>query len=209
MFFLITKTYIQNDEELVTLYQSTKNNLVLGELFKRHSLMCYAVCYKYLKDEDKAHDATMSVFEKLFIDLQNHQINNFKSWLHTVCKNYCLIQLRKPNVLVSIDQQEEENESFFMQLSNIMNHTDDKHEKEEKLVALEAGILTLKDKQRECIELFYLKQKSYTEIAEQTGYTVNEVKSYIQNGKRNLKIHLEEKGITLGLALLIWILPRA
>ncbi len=209
MFFLTAKTYIQNDEELVALYQSTRNNMVLGELFKRHSLMCYAVCYKYLKDEDLAHDATMSVFEKLFIDLQNHQINNFKSWLHTVCKNYCLVQLRKPNVLVSINEQEEENESFFMQLSNIMNHTDDKQEKEEKLVALEAGILTLKDKQRECIELFYLKQKSYTEIAEQTGYTVNEVKSYIQNGKRNLKIHLEEKGITLGLALLIWILPRA
>ncbi len=195
----------QSDENLVINYQNTKNNLVVGELFKRHSLMCYAVCMKYLKNDDAAHDATMNIFEKLFTDLQKHQINNFKSWLHTVCKNHCLILLRKPNVLVSIDESEEENSHLFMQLANILNHEDNKHEKEEKLQVLEQSIIELKDKQRECIELFFLKQKSYQEISTLTGYTENEVKSYIQNGKRNLKILLEQKGITMGLALLLWI----
>ena len=195
----------QSDENLVINYQNTKNNLVVGELFKRHSLMCYAVCMKYLKNDDAAHDATMNIFEKLFNDLQKHQINNFKSWLHTVCKNHCLILLRKPNFLVSIDESEEENSHLFMQLSNVLNHDDNKHEKEEKLQVLEQSIFELKDKQRECIELFFLKQKSYQEISKQTGYTENEVKSYIQNGKRNLKILLEQKGITMGLALLLWI----
>jgi RNA polymerase sigma factor (sigma-70 family) len=195
----------QSDENLVINYQNTKNNLVVGELFKRHSLMCYAVCMKYLKNDDAAHDATMNIFEKLFTDLQKHQINNFKSWLHTVCKNHCLILLRKPNVLVSIDESEEENSHLFMQLVNILNHEDNKHEKEEKLQVLEQSIIELKDKQRECIELFFLKQKSYQEISTLTGYTENEVKSYIQNGKRNLKILLEQKGITMGLALLLWI----
>ncbi len=195
----------QSDENLVINYQNTKNNLVVGELFKRHSLMCYAVCMKYLKNEDAAHDATMNIFEKLFTDLQKHQINNFKSWLHTVCKNHCLILLRKPNVLVSIDESEEENSHLFMQLSNVLNHDDNKHEKEEKLQVLEQSIFELKNKQRECIELFFLKQKSYQEISTLTGYTENEVKSYIQNGKRNLKILLEQKGITMGLALLLWI----
>lgn len=195
----------QSDENLVINYQNTKNNLVVGELFKRHSLMCYGVCMKYLKNDDAAHDATMNIFEKLFTDLQKHQINNFKSWLHTVCKNHCLILLRKPNVLVSIDESEEENSHLFMQLANVLNHEDNKHEKEEKLQVLEQSIIELKDKQRECIELFFLKQKSYQEISKQTGYTENEVKSYIQNGKRNLKILLEQKGITMGLALLLWI----
>ncbi len=195
----------QSDENLVINYQNTKNNLVVGELFKRHSLMCYTVCIKYLKNDDAAHDATMNIFEKLFNDLQKHQINNFKSWLHTVCKNHCLILLRKPNVLISIDESEEENSHLFMQLSNVLNHDDNKHEKEEKLQVLEQSIFELKDKQRECIELFFLKQKSYQEISKQTGYTENEVKSYIQNGKRNLKILLEQKGITMGLALLLWI----
>ena len=195
----------QSDENLVINYQNTKNNLVVGELFKRHSLMCYTVCIKYLKNDDAAHDATMNIFEKLFNDLQKHQINNFKSWLHTVCKNHCLILLRKPNVLISIDESEEENSHLFMQLSNVLNHDDNKHEKEEKLQVLEQSIFELKNKQRECIELFFLKQKSYQEISTLTGYTENEVKSYIQNGKRNLKILLEQKGITMGLALLLWI----
>lgn len=199
----------ESDENLVVNYQNTKNNLVVGELFKRHSLMCFTVCVKYLKDEDAAHDATMNIFEKLFIDLQKHQITNFKSWLHTVCKNHCLILLRKPNVLVSINEDEEENENLFMQLSNILNHDDDKQEREEKLQAVENAILGLKDKQKQCIELFYLKQKSYVEIAAITGYSENEVKSYIQNGKRNLKIILEQKGITIGLALFLWIQIRA
>lgn len=209
MFSLLVNLKTESDENLVVNYQNTKNNLVVGELFKRHSLMCFTVCVKYLKDEDAAHDATMNIFEKLFIDLQKHQITNFKSWLHTVCKNHCLILLRKPNVLVSINEDEEENENLFMQLSNILNHDDDKQEKEEKLQAVENAILSLKDKQKQCIELFYLKQKSYVEIAAITGYTENEVKSYIQNGKRNLKIILEQKGITIGLALFLWIQIRA
>lgn len=209
MFSLLVNFKTESDENLVVNYQNTKNNLVVGELFKRHSLMCFTVCVKYLKDEDAAHDATMNIFEKLFIDLQKHQINNFKSWLHTVCKNHCLILLRKPNVLVSINEDEEENENLFMQLSNILNHEDDKQEKEEKLQAVESAILGLKYKQKQCIELFYLKQKSYVEITAITGYTENEVKSYIQNGKRNLKIILEQKGITIGLALFLWIQIRA
>lgn len=209
MFSLLVNLKTESDENLVVNYQNTKNNLVVGELFKRHSLMCFTVCVKYLKDEDAAHDATMSIFEKLFTDLQKHQINNFKSWLHTVCKNHCLILLRKPNVLVSLNEDEGENENLFMQLSNILNHEDDKQEKEEKLQAVENAILGLKDKQKQCIELFYLKQKSYVEIAAITGYTENEVKSYIQNGKRNLKIILEQKGITIGLALFLWIQIRA
>lgn len=209
MFSLLVNLKTESDENLVVNYQNTKNNLVVGELFKRHSLMCFTVCVKYLKDEDAAHDATMNIFEKLFTDLQKHQITNFKSWLHTVCKNHCLILLRKPNVLVSINEDEEENENLFMQLSNILNHEDDKQEKEEKLQAVENAILGLKDKQKQCIELFYLKQKSYVEIAAITGYTENEVKSYIQNGKRNLKIILEQQGITIGLALFLWIQIRA
>lgn len=206
---MANEKHIQTDEELVLQYQETKNVAVLGELFKRHSLMCFAVCNKYLKEEDAAHDATMSIFEKLFVDLLHHQINHFRPWLHTVCKNHCLVMLRKPNVLVSLNSGEEENEAFFMQLATILNQDDNKAEKEEKLVELETSMLLLKDKQRECITLFYLKQQSYTQIAEQTGYSINEVKSYIQNGKRNLKILLEEKGITLSLAILIWILPSA
>jgi len=194
-----------NDEELVVQYKITSNKRIIGELFKRHSLMCFAVCNKYLKDESAAEDAAMNIFEKLFTDLHKHEISNFKSWLHTVCRNHCLMQLRKNTPLIRINDSKEESSESFMNLERFMHQEINENEKEEKLMALEQAIEQLKDKQKQCIELFYLQQKSYEEIATLTGYSPNEVKSYIQNGKRNLKITLGEKGISFLTAIILWI----
>jgi RNA polymerase sigma factor (sigma-70 family) len=193
------------DEELVASYQNTHDKNVVGELFKRHSLMCFTVCHKYLKNEDAAKDAGMAVFEKLFTDLLKHTPQNFKSWLYSVCKNHCLMQLRKPVMEVLIEGQQEENEDFFVQFDAILHQQDAGNDKEYKLQALESAMELLNDKQRVCVDLFYLQQKSYDEVSQQTGYTTNEVKSYIQNGKRNLKNTLSQKGILFGWVLLLWI----
>lgn len=206
---MAVETPLQTDEELVVLYQRTNDKRAVGELFKRHSLMCYAVCMKYLRNEDAAQDATMEIFEKLFTDFQKHTIKNVKSWLHSVCRNHCLMILRKPDLLVSIDRENEDNEPFVMQLQAFLHPEDTTAEREQTLQLLEKAISELKDKQRECIELFYLKQKSYEEIVTVTGYQMNEVKSYIQNGKRNLKIALSQQGISLLIALLLWIQQSA
>jgi RNA polymerase sigma-70 factor (ECF subfamily) len=66
-------------------------------------------------------------------------------------------------------------------------------EKDEALEMMEASLKELNDEQRTCVTLFYLQKKSYNEIADITGYTTMQVKSYIQNGKRNLKIIIEKK----------------
>jgi RNA polymerase sigma factor (sigma-70 family) len=193
----------QSDENLIVQYQQTNNRVAVGELFKRHSLMCYAVCVKYLKNEDDAQDATMNIFEQLFTDLKKHQVQHFKSWLHSVCRNHCLMLLRKKNPEVFF--AEEENDHFFMQMRQFMHQEDNAQEKEKKLLVLEDAIKELKNNQRLCIELFYLKLKSYEEIAAITGLSMNEVKSNLQNGKRNLKIALNEKGIVMALYLFLWI----
>ena len=196
----------ETDEELVLTYRNTNNKVVVGELFKRHSLMCFTVCMKYLKNEDAANDATMSIFEQLFTSLHKHNVHNFRSWLHSVCRNYCLMQLRSPGAEISLSGEytAEENETFFMHPEQFMHQEDNAAEKESKLVALEQAVSELKHQQRECIELFYLKMKSYEEIAAITGYNLNEVKSHIQNGRRNLKLALNDKGIILGGLLLVW-----
>lgn len=200
---------LQTDEELVKQYQKSLDKLTVGVLFKRHSLMCYSVCNKYLKDEDSAQDATMQVFEKLFDDLLKHEIQNFKSWLHTVCRNYCLMQLRKPVITTRLVESDGEDESRFMELERFLHQQEDTQEKEQELQNLEHAIHELKERQKECIVLFYLEQKSYEEVSTITGYSSNEVKSYIQNGKRNLKIILSNKGIAFWIALTTWILNHA
>jgi len=206
---MLNAIHIRTDEELVIAYQAEGHKALVGELFKRHSLMCFAVCVKYLKNEDAAHDGVMNIFEKLFADLKQHEIKNFKSWLHSVCRNYCFMELRKPALNLIVQLNSEESEDDFMQNIPDLHQAEVQHEKEEKLLALEQAIIQLNQKQRLCVELFYLKLMSYEEISAKTGYSINEVKSYLQNGKRNLKQVLAQQGISLGLILFLWIQQHA
>lgn len=196
----------QTDEQLVMAYKLSGDKTLVGELFKRHSILCFAVCVKYLKNEDAAHDAVMSIFEKLFTDLNQHEISSFRNWLHSVARNYCLMQLRKPmfelykNVWV-----DEENDGLLMENYTTLHPLDEVTDKEKKFEALTQALTGLNQQQRLCVELFYLKQLSYEQIAATTGLSMNEVKSYIQNGKRNLKLRLAEQGISLAITLLLWV----
>lgn len=194
------------DEQLAAQYKLTGHKHLVGELFKRHSIMCFAVCMKYLKNEEEAHDAVMNIFEKLFTALQKHDVNNVKSWLHTVCRNHCLIIHRKPmHELLMEVWEDEENLCRVMEMETELHPLETVQTKEQHLLALEQALHTLNLQQRLCVELYYLKHLSYEEIASTTGFTLNEVKSFLQNGKRNLKNKLSAQGISLALTLLLWI----
>lgn len=148
---------------------------------------------KYLKDTDTAKDMVMQIFEKLLLELRNHEVANFKAWLYMVSKNQCLMYLRKEKThkhveLLNSDDRDEEG----VEIEDV-GHPEDKEIKEMQLLHLEDGMKVLNDQQKTCIELFYLQGKSYDEVAEITGYSMLQVKSYIQNGKRNLKIYMEKK----------------
>ncbi len=178
---------IQNytDNELISTYKKSDDNSLVGELYKRYSHLVYGVCLKYLKNEAEAQDAVLQIFENLLEDLKKHDIANFKSWLHSVARNHCLMFLRKQQTLQKraneYEAVYEPEESFATPFA-----VHDKEEKEIMLTKLEEAITLLKDEQRVCIELFFLKEKCYNEVAEITGYDLKKVKSYIQNGKRNL-----------------------
>lgn len=173
------------DNELIARYKKTGDNALVGELYKRYSHLVYGVCLKYLKNEDEGKDAVLQIFENLLNDLKKHDIANFKSWLHSVARNHCLMFLRKQqtqqkrvNEYEATYQHEESFDTPFV--------VNDKEQKEVMLTKLEEALTYLKDEQRICIELFFLKEKCYNEVAEITGYDIKKVKSYIQNGKRNL-----------------------
>jgi RNA polymerase sigma factor (sigma-70 family) len=137
---------------------------------------------KYLRNHEDARDAAVDVFEQLLIKLRKHEVSNFKSWLYSVAKNHCLMKLRKGKNHVELQENMVEIVESLPEL-----HQQEEAGKEEQLKKLEESIPLLNQEQRTCIELFYLKERSYQEIMEQTGFSFKEVKSYIQNGKRNLK----------------------
>lgn len=178
------------DKELVALFRTSRNMEVLAVLFQRYMDLLYGVCLKYLKQPETAKDAVMQIFEELVVKLPKHEVDNFKSWLYTLAKNHCLMQLRTPKNLKTTEFNPDS-----MQLEEEM-HLNGIQLKEENLQKLERCLETLSIEQKKSVELFYLQNKCYKEIAEETGIEWNKVRSFIQNGRRNLKICME-KGVEL------------
>jgi RNA polymerase sigma factor (sigma-70 family) len=174
------------DKELVDLYKKSPGLDALGELYRRYMDLVYGVCLKYLKDSEAAKDAVMQLFEELVIKLKKYEIENFKSWLYQVAKNYCLMQLRSPKNLKTV----EINPSLMQNEENV--HLNGVLEKEENLQKMEHCLKTLTEEQRTVIQLFYLEDKCYNEIVESTGHEWSQVRSFIQNGRRNLKLCMEK-----------------
>jgi len=174
------------DRDLVLDYKKTGDRKTLGILFDRYSHLVFGVCMKYLKNQDDSKDATLNIFEKAMTDLKKYDVEKFSYWIHTVARNYCLMQLRSRRAMVYIDDHEGPGEKVLNQ-SPESQPTEDL---ENRIQLLEEAIEKLNPEQKICIDLFYLKKYCYQDVSKITGYSLNEVKSHIQNGKRNLKIYI-------------------
>lgn len=185
----------QTDAEFVAAYRETGDLDILGEFYERHMDLVYAVCFKYLRDEEESRDAVMQLFEQLITDLRRHEVVNVKSWLHSVARNHCLMILRtrKTVVVESVDgfvltddYNGEGQQPLEHSLRQLTDEKDD-FDLEENLSRMNGCLQTLPAEQRQCVDLFYLQEKSYVEVSELTGFDLKQVKSYLQNGRRNLK----------------------
>jgi RNA polymerase sigma-70 factor (ECF subfamily) len=182
----------KTDENLLGLFLNSGNLDLLGELYSRHMHLVYGVALKYLGDPDDAKDATMQIFEKLIAELPGQEIRQFKSWLYVLTKNHCLMELRaKKSIDKRLDGYKTEVE--FMESDQEMHPLDREDQSIEQ--ALRDCVDKLKDQQKQCVELFYYKKMCYREISDSLGMAEKKVKSFLQNGKRNLKICLESKNV--------------
>lgn len=190
---LVNKTYTLNenefkhigDQELLSQYYKNNDNRLLGILLQRYTMLLLGVCMKYLKNEETAKDCVQQIFLKVIQELPRYRVQYFKSWLYMIARNHCLMQLRKHNMHTT----KEINENFAEEEHVLLRH----QEKEKLLSLIEASLDGLNKEQKTCITLFYLDKKSYQQISEQTGFNLMQVKSHIQNGKRNLKLLVEKK----------------
>ncbi len=176
------------DQQLLEKFYADHDNEWLGLLLQRYTLLLLGVCMKYLKDEEEAKDSVQQVFLKVIQELHKYKVEYFKSWLYMVAKNHCLMKLRDRQGKMPVELTE--------RLAATPGEETDRQallQNDHTLNLMEAAIKELNREQEQCVTLFYLQKKSYQEITEETGYTMLQVKSYIQNGKRNLKILIEKK----------------
>ena len=176
-----------SDNELLDYYYQSKDQQWIGILLERYTMLLLGVCMKYLKNEEEARDAVQQIFLKVLTEVSKYKIEYFKSWLYMVAKNHCLMKLRGQHGKHVKELKEE---------AAIEDHESDKQEllaNEKTYSLLEQSIQELNEEQKQCVTLFYLHKNSYQQITERTGYNLMQVKSYIQNGKRNLRMLLERK----------------
>ena len=178
-----------SDERLITAYISTENASYVGELFCRYSDMIFGLCLKHLKNVQESEDASYELFELMISKLKTQQIMIFKPWLYRTATNFCIDKLRKSktNIIISLDDR-------FETVRDSLDISADFSEREALLARIDHCLKQLNDDQKVCIDLFYFQEKSYQDIAQQLNISWSTTRSYIQNGKRNLKICMEKHG---------------
>ncbi len=174
------------DNELLNLYQADRNQEWIGILLERYTLLLLGVCMKYLKDETEAKDCVQQIFLKVLTEVGKYRIDYFKSWLYMVAKNHCLMRLRDKGMKSPKELNDYHGASTEIDKQDLITN-------EKTYDLLEEALNELSEEQRQTVILFYLRKNSYQQISEKTGFSLMQVKSYIQNGKRNLKILLDKK----------------
>jgi RNA polymerase sigma factor (sigma-70 family) len=176
-----------DDTELLQRFYADKDNEWLGILLQRYTMLLLGVCMKYLKNEEEAKDAVQQVFLKAINELHKYKVDYFKSWVYMVAKNHCLMKLRdKGKYTAEVNGQLMATPDEIVDKNNYI-------EKDKALTAMAQALTQFNKEQQLCVTLFYLEKKSYQEITVQTNFSLLQVKSHIQNGKRNLKLLMERK----------------
>lgn len=177
-----------SDTELLDRYRRTDNIAYLGELYGRYAALVYGVALKYLRNSPDAEDAVMELFELLPGKVRRSEIREFRTWLYSVIRNHSLGLLRRAGRMPTAELVREPGEEA--EIARLLNaeQSDDA-----RIAALEQCLERLPDPQRRSIRLFFWERKSYADIADITSWHLKSIKSYIQNGKRNLRLCLENK----------------
>jgi len=176
------------DQQLLANFYTDKGNEWLGILLTRYTLLLLGVCMKYLKNEEEAKDCVQQIFLKAITELHKYKVDHFKSWIYMVAKNHCLMKIRDSHGKIPVELTER-------YMSTTEEETDQKTllQNDYTIELMTGALKELTFEQQQCVTLFYLQKKSYQEISDETGFTMMQVKSYIQNGKRNLRLLIEKK----------------
>ena len=193
MLLKILRKYSEySDEQMVQRFQKSGDTYYAALLFERYNELTVSMSLSYLKNQMDAEDATMECFEVLVRDLATTEVKNFGGWYYSVVRNLLLKYKRQSKKVQSTDLVEDVHANAAeMDVEELF----DDMPKPEMEAVLEEAFSALKEEQATALKLFFLEGKSYDAIAAAMEVDIKKVKSLIQNGKRKMKIVLEQRNI--------------
>ena len=139
---------------------------------------------KRVNDEVEAEDISIQTFAKAFDKLHTYDERySFRTWLIAISKNIHIDNLRKQNEsLLHLDREEKQSKTLIDETPII----EDSLIMEQQFDYLFKSIKQLKEPYRTAIQLRYLHEKSYKEIAEEMQSPMSSVKITLLRAKKML-----------------------
>ncbi|MCB0637390.1 MAG: RNA polymerase sigma factor, partial [Lewinella sp.] len=178
-----------SDEELLAAARGRRRERFCDEIFRRYHVEVYGLCLYLLREASLSQDLTLQIFAKAFTELSGAEVSQLRPWLLALTRNTCLNHLKqaKKRQQARQDWQARTGEQNMLYAENRALETFSLLQEPGDDDRLHALLATLPAEQRRCLELFYWEGLSYREIAARTGFAEKQVKSYLQNGKRQLR----------------------
>ncbi len=172
------------DQILAETFRSTREDRFFAEIVRRHQGPIQAACGRVLRNRSEAEDIAQDTFVAAFTKIDTYRGGNLGAWLSVIARHLCLnrleARLTKP-AEASTDMGDLAAPESFEAAS---------HWADECRVMLSQ----LSPPQQLSIKLFFIEGYSYKEVAGLTGFSEEQVKTHIQNGKRRLRTVWEQMG---------------
>lgn len=151
------------------------------QLVERHHALAHASVRSVLGDRDEAEDVVQEVFIKVYRALPTFRTDaRFSTWLYRIARNEAITLVRKRSMSgPSIEDT--------VIAAPAAQRPDEQYRAEAERMEMGRHLAQLEDKYRTVLELRYLGERSYEEIAEAMELPIGTVKSYIHRAKAELK----------------------
>jgi RNA polymerase sigma-70 factor (ECF subfamily) len=166
-----------SDEDIVRRFQETGDKECFAELFVRHRKRVFVACRSFFSDGAAAEDATQETFLRVYRSLHNYKGGDFLAWLTRIARNVCVDEWRR--------RREKETTDFDIYEFPAPLSIDSSQETHLIAEKVWREMRCLAPAQQRCLEL-KIEGYSYEETATRTGFTIDAVKSHLQNGRRML-----------------------
>ncbi len=167
---------VASDNQLIKL-ASKGDDRAFEHLFMRYNEAIRHLFEQRLGNKDLANDLLQETFIKVYLHLADYSENyTFGQWVYTIARNTLVDHVRRRADDVSIDNK------FIAPMATTPS-PEESVIINQRTAHFEASLAELSEDYRKIIEMRFIDEYSYEEIAEKLGRPLNTIKTQIRRAK--------------------------